>query len=163
MNNDMLNRWLTLCANIGVLIGIILLLVELNQTQEIARAEIRNQIYLGLTENLALIDSETADAIARLKAGEEIGTTDVILVDRWAEGIYRYWENADYQFQMGLYDESEYAAQRISIQQVILNFYPEVLITHYCLIGEGLSDHFKTFLDTFLTRDMCDHLTRYSL
>lgn len=40
MDTDRLNRWLTLVANIGVLIGILLLVYELNQNSELMRAQI---------------------------------------------------------------------------------------------------------------------------
>jgi hypothetical protein len=40
---DSVNRWLTLGANIGVFIGIILLLVELNQNATVMKAQISNE------------------------------------------------------------------------------------------------------------------------
>ena len=40
MNNDNLNRWLSLGANIGVLIGLILLVYEVRQNSELMRAQI---------------------------------------------------------------------------------------------------------------------------
>ena len=50
MNTDRLNRWLTLDANNGVLIGIILLIVELDQNRNMVRAQTRNAIAAeGLT------------------------------------------------------------------------------------------------------------------
>lgn len=36
MNLDKINEWLSLCANIGVLIGLVFLIVELNQANRIA-------------------------------------------------------------------------------------------------------------------------------
>jgi len=39
MNTDQINKWLTLMTNVGVLIGIALLILELNQNTELARAE----------------------------------------------------------------------------------------------------------------------------
>ena len=39
MDADRLNRWLTLGANLGVLIGIALILVELNQNADLMRAQ----------------------------------------------------------------------------------------------------------------------------
>jgi len=39
MDGDKVNRWLTLSANIGVLIGIILILAELNQNADLMRAQ----------------------------------------------------------------------------------------------------------------------------
>lgn len=42
MNTDSVNRWLTLGANLGVLIGIFLLLAELNQNSRLMQAQIFN-------------------------------------------------------------------------------------------------------------------------
>ena len=40
MDEDKVNKWLTLGANIGVLIGIIFLAVEIRQNTEMTRAQI---------------------------------------------------------------------------------------------------------------------------
>ena len=40
MESDRLNRWLTLVANIGVLIGLVLLVIEIRQSNLLALAEI---------------------------------------------------------------------------------------------------------------------------
>ena len=50
MDSVRLNRWLTLGANIGVLIGIMLLLVELDQNRDMMRAQTRHQLAMGLVE-----------------------------------------------------------------------------------------------------------------
>ena len=39
MDSDRLNRWLTLGANVGVLIGLIILIVEIGQNTDIMRAQ----------------------------------------------------------------------------------------------------------------------------
>ena len=43
MTADSINRWLTLGANTGVFVGVILLLVELNQNATIMKAQISNE------------------------------------------------------------------------------------------------------------------------
>ena len=40
MDSNTVNRWLTLGANLGVFVGIILILIELNQNAELMRAQI---------------------------------------------------------------------------------------------------------------------------
>ncbi len=40
MNSDNVNKWLTLSANIGVVFGLILLLVELDQNSDLLRSQI---------------------------------------------------------------------------------------------------------------------------
>lgn len=42
MNTDKLNKWLTLCANFGVLVGIILVALEINQANKTTYAEMVN-------------------------------------------------------------------------------------------------------------------------
>ncbi len=39
MDTDMANRWLTLVANLGVLVGIVLILIELNQNADLMKAQ----------------------------------------------------------------------------------------------------------------------------
>ncbi len=49
MKADSVNRWLTLSANIGVLAGIILILIELNQNADLMRA----QMIQSRTDNIS--------------------------------------------------------------------------------------------------------------
>ena len=40
MEFDRVNRWLTLAANLGLLVGLILVALQLNQNSELARAQL---------------------------------------------------------------------------------------------------------------------------
>lgn len=155
MESDRLNRWLTLCANIGVLIGIVLLLIELNQNQEIARAQTRNEISLGVTGVLSILDRDLAEILVRANAGEELQPADQILISRWSEALLRYWENSNYQYEIGLYDEAEYSAQKIIIRVGITELFPGALIPHYCQYKFGYSEHFTSVIDEFVSQEMC--------
>ena len=44
MTADSLSRWLTFSANVGVVIGLVLLVAELNQNSELVRAQIHQEI-----------------------------------------------------------------------------------------------------------------------
>ena len=74
MESDKVNRWLTLGANIGVLIGIILLIVELDQNREMIRAQTRNDISQQLANRLLTVagNSQMASLHRRAEAGEEL-------------------------------------------------------------------------------------------
>lgn len=61
MKASRINRWLTLAANFGVLIGIMLLLVELDQNAHVVRAQISSErtsqaidIFMTVAESQAL-------------------------------------------------------------------------------------------------------------
>lgn len=44
MDTEKVNKWLTLGANVGVLIGLLLLVPEIRQTNSIAKAEAINAL-----------------------------------------------------------------------------------------------------------------------
>jgi hypothetical protein len=56
MDSDRLNRWLTLGANLGVLIGLVVLIVEIGQNTEMMRAQMSqeraNQTVQKFNENI---------------------------------------------------------------------------------------------------------------
>ena len=88
MREDRVNRWLTLGANFGVLVGIILLLVELEQNATVMKAQISSEragqaidIFMAVAESqeLSAIDAtlqasgfpEKAAAISELNPGQK--------------------------------------------------------------------------------------------
>jgi hypothetical protein len=59
MNTEHVNRWLTLSANIGVVIGLILLLIELDQNSDLVRAQIHQaRSDTWVSGRLAFADTE---------------------------------------------------------------------------------------------------------
>ena len=86
MKAKRINDWLTLGANIGVLIGIILLLVELNQNSTMMRAQTRFEVSQGIVDllNLSASNEQLASVLRRADSGEELilnskGGLDVVL------------------------------------------------------------------------------------
>ena len=69
MTADSINRWLTLGANFGVLIGIVLLLVELDQNATVMKAQISNaRSSQGIDLFMAMAESRELSQIdARLR------------------------------------------------------------------------------------------------
>lgn len=51
MNTDKINKWLTLVANVGVVIGLALLIFEIRQNSELVRAQV-HQARAGDYDNL---------------------------------------------------------------------------------------------------------------
>ena len=119
MNADNVNRWLTLGANIGVVLGLILLLIELDQNSDLVRAQIHqarsdaavvrledqadteylapilNKIQLlGGFRNLSSTDDLTPEELHRLR---------LFMQSRHAD-----YDNLFYQYQQGYLDEEYY-------------------------------------------------------
>ena len=110
MNFDKLNQWLSLVSNLGVLVGIIFLAIEMDQNTAMMRAQTRD----AMTEKQMSFYSQIL---------EDPGITESFLtisgyVDEFnlqsaqANNLYRsqlrMWENEWYQYQQGLFEDEEF-------------------------------------------------------
>ncbi len=112
---DKVNSWLTLLANIGVLVGIVFLAMEIQQNTEMMRAQTRDSItekqmmlseWIGTSEYAAGLMYE--GFAGRLEPNTQRYTSFVFLVN----GIWREWENSLYQHRLGLFSDDEFSARR---------------------------------------------------
>lgn len=114
MNLDGLNRWLTLGANVAVLIGLLLLAFELSQNREMTRAQTRNEIATGFMQLMALPveNPQLAAVVRRGDADEELTPDEYLQYRRFQIMTFRFYENAHYQYRQGMYDEGEFSKQK---------------------------------------------------
>ena len=114
MNPDRLTRWLTLGANIAVLVGILLLVLELQQNRDMMRAQTRHELSMGIVDLLQVPASneQLASILYRAAAGEELTPEELFQFRLRTNALFRYWEDVHYQYRIGLYDESEFERQK---------------------------------------------------
>lgn len=155
MDSDRLNRWLTLGANVGVLIGIILLIVELDQNRDMMRAQTRNEITRATLDMLALWSASPAlaDAIVRANNGEELSPSEQFTVRARSETVFRLWENIHYQYRQGLYDESEFSASITTFSRILSQ--QPALMNAWCQTSTMYSVEFAEQLQSLLPGDSC--------
>lgn len=124
MNSDRIKSWLSLIANFGVLIGIALVILELNQNREAiqaqTRTELSNTVVELLTANMG--EGQYADILHRGNIGEPL--TDVEKYQYWRHraAFLEYHENVFYQYQLGLFDDSEFVRQAAVIRDDLSQF-----------------------------------------
>ena len=132
MTSDSLNRWLTMSTNVGVVIGLVLLIIELNQNSELVRAQIhqaRSDSYVS--DMIAISDTEfLLPAYEKLRVGG--GITDLTSLEALdpieRERIRRYsqarladYDNLFYQYRLGYLDEEFYQTRVVtSIRRLAL-------------------------------------------
>ena len=132
MNADSVNKWLTLSANIGVVFGLILLLVELDQNNDLVRAQIhqaRADTQAARFENRA--DSEYVapllekmqlfGGIANLSSSDELTPEELYRLRAYLQGRHQDYDNLFYQYQQGYLDEEYY---QFSVSNAIRVFSP---------------------------------------
>ncbi len=152
MDLDKPNQWLTLGANVGVVLGILFLIAELNQTAEMNRAQTRNQVASELGQLLRDVGSnpQLAEIIVKADRGDELSGSEGLQYTRHILSMLRYFENVHYQYRQGLYDEGEFSAQREAWRMVFAT--PESSVRVWCGFRMTFSPEFREEFDGLLSR-----------
>ena len=155
MKSETMNHYVSIAANIGVLLGILLLAYELNQNQDMMRAQTRNELSQNVIEllTLAVNDGGFQNIIRRGGTGEELSVDEQFQFEKYLNGWFRYWENMHYQYRNGLYDENEFTKQREKIGDFISSN-PGIL-NYWCRERLFYSPEFARELDGILATYEC--------
>lgn len=150
MDSHWLTRWLTLGANLAVLIGIVLLIVELDQNRNMMRAQIRHELAMGIVDLLQTPASneQLADLMYRANSGQELSPTELFQFHLRTNALFRYWEDVHYQYREGLYDDTEYSKQRDAWRASISN--SSLRIEYWCQVRTLYSPEFMAEMDGLL-------------
>ncbi len=105
---------LQLLGNVGVVVGILLLVYELNQNRDLMEAQTRHEIAQSIVEQLGEIASngDLADLTLRARCGRLESEVERERYFSHVNSRLRYWEDAHFQYRRGLYDEAEFSASR---------------------------------------------------
>ena len=114
MKTDRLMRWLTIGANLGVLVSLLLLIAELNQNRDMMRAQIRHDLAMGIVDlrQTPAENQQLANVLFRGNSGEELTPFEMYQFERFTNALFRYWEDVHYQYRVGLYDDAEFETQK---------------------------------------------------
>ena len=114
METDRLNRWLTLAANIGVLFGLIFLVVEIRQSNDLARASAYRSRGAEIQEayQAVALDPEFSQILLTINQQGIDGLTDHerIRYTYWQVAVLLRMQNQFNDYQMGFLDEDIYQA-----------------------------------------------------
>lgn len=156
MKSDRLTRWLTIGGNAAVVIGLFLLVYELKQTRELTRAQMRSEISSGIYDLLAMTanNEQLADLMQRADAGEPLTDAEYFQYASRTRAMIRYFENVHYQYRVGLYDEHEFARQKIAWGNYLKRSARASKI--FCDYQHVVSEEFAAELNSLLDSDPCD-------
>lgn len=155
MKSEDLSRWLTLGANIGVLIGLLLLVVELNQNHEMMRSQTRHDMSMGIVDLLLTPASneQLADVLYRGRIGGELTPEERFQFNLRTNALFRYWEDVHYQYRAGLYDEVEFSKQRDAWQAGLAQNVGQR--AYWCDVRELYSPEFMAEMDSIMPGGGC--------
>ena len=150
-----LGQTLQLLGNAGVIVGILLLVYELNQNRQMMQAQTRNAISETIVDRL-LGEADNPDLAAinlKAEAGERMTALETRRYQLIWQATFRYWENVNYQYRNGLYDDSEYLAHREAWRQIASA--PRVRDL-WCERRSRYADEFVAEMDGLLGESRCD-------
>ena len=155
MDTGRLTRWLTLGANIAVLVGILLLVMELQQNRDMMRAQTRHELSMGIVDLLQVPASneQLASILYRAAAGEELTPKELFQFRLRTNALFRYWEDVHYQYRIGLYDESEFDRQKSAWRASLAG--SPFGQDYWCEVRELYSPEFMAEMDGLLSGDGC--------
>jgi hypothetical protein len=148
---------MTLGANIAVLAGIALLIVELDQNHDIVRAQTRNEISQGELILLSSMSSnkELVELLIRAGQGEDLTDAERRMVSVQSESVFRLWQNVHYQGRNGLYDEEEFE-KHVDTMRSVLGRSPWLVI-YWCDSRLIYPHKFVAEIDGLIPTGSCKH------
>ena len=160
MNSEKLNRWLALLANIGVIAGIVFLAVEIQQNTNMTRAQTRDAMTGKLMNWYTSINSSEFTASTFAKGSSDPNNLDrtsgeLIAFNLMIHSNLHMWENELYQYQMGLFDEDEFATRLLMWKHLLkTNF--GVRSVWQSAFTEQFSPDFKELIDGFISENQAE-------
>ena len=108
MSAEKVNRWLSLGANFGVVIGLVLLIIEIGQTTEMMQAQInQSRTDTAISEQQAVFNSDYIPAlVAKRDKGEPFSEQEMIRYRTYFRSGNRNQDNNLWQYNQGFLGEN---------------------------------------------------------
>ena len=162
MDSNKLNNWLQVGAMFAVLVGLILLVVELRQNQDLMRAQTRHELAMMVVDILHIpaANKQLADVMYRANLGESLTPEELHQFRMRTNALIRYWENVHYQYRQGLYDDPEFDTHRRAWRHLLTGPIVSVGIrTYWCQNQSQYSSAFVRELNDVIAGDPCEDRT----
>ena len=148
MESNKLNQWLTLGANVGVLIGIFVLVYEIRQNTLATELEVAASYESVLAEAELFIAGNPgfAELLTKGINGDEVSQEDQLRLTAFYRRVLRSWQLVHYQYLTGALEQYLWVGQREGMNQTFL-------------VDKGLRDSWRAnkarYSDQF--NEMMDH------
>ena len=121
MNAEKVNTWLSLGANIGVVIGLVLLIIEIGQNTDMMRTQInQSRTDTALFQQYSMSDTDyIAPIIAKTWRGEQLSDEEMIRYDARMRAFNRNQDNNLWQYNQGYLGENIPASIKGGVRAVI--------------------------------------------
>jgi hypothetical protein len=156
MSKDRLIQSIALAANCVTILGLILVIMQLQQNRTLMRAQVRHELATTIVEllNSWANNSQMASVIRRGSVGEQLTPDEQFQFRMRCNALLRYWEDVHYQHRLGLYDDAEYAKQQAAWKDSFANSVG--LVNYWCEMRTLYSPRFVAQIDDLLPPHSCE-------
>ena len=123
MTVDNVNRWVSLAANIGVLVGIAVLIIEINQNTQATNTASRDESVAHILNffEQSMDNQVIAVATYKRKSGTELDGFERDQLLRHQYYNFKIFENMHIQYQRGLFSDEEWMKYRRIIKEIFVS------------------------------------------
>jgi len=153
MDADRLNRWLTLAANIAVLVGIFFLAAEISQNTEMMRAQInQSRAEASMSEAQAMYNSQhLPEILVKQRQGSPITAVERERYIHFLRGLHRNLDNQLRQHREGFLADNIPHSVRGAILYEIVPI--EVARQEWKRTRQTFSEEYAAFVDNILAEN----------
>jgi hypothetical protein len=123
MSKDRLIQSIALVANCVTILGLVLVILQLQQNRSLMRAQVRHELASTIVDilNTSANNSQLASVLRRAGTGERLTEDEQFQFQLRSNALLRYWEDVHYQYRLRLYDEIEYERQKAAWKATFAN------------------------------------------
>ena len=139
-----LGQIIQIIANLGVIVGIIFLIIEIKQTNDQAKAQSRFNYYKTRIElvTIAATDTNLVEIFNKKIRDEELSTEEALRIRLFTSALLTGWE----------YEYGEYKAGRLSLEDLDLPtkrvvFHGPMIDIHDTWENRPVNDEFRKFIE----------------
>jgi len=156
MSKERLIQWIALVANCVTILGLALVILQLQQNRSLMRAQVRHELASTIVDllNSTANNSQLASVVRRAGVGEELTPDEQFQFRLRSNALLRYWEDVHYQYRLGLYDEVEYSRQKAAWKATFASSVG--FVSYWCEVRTLYSPLFASEIDELLPPHSCE-------
>ena len=155
MSKDRLIQSIALAANCVTILGLLLVILQLQQNRSLMRAQVRHELASTIVDllNTSANNSQLASVLRRAGVNEQLTADEQFQFRLRSNALLRYWEDVHYQYRLGLYDDVEYSRQKAAWKATFASSVG--MVNYWCEVRTLYSPLFASEIDGLLPPHSC--------
>ena len=155
MSKDRLIQSIALAANCVTILGLLLVILQLQQNRSLMRAQVRHELASTIVDllNTSANNSQLASVLRRAGLNEQLTADEQFQFRLRSNALLRYWEDVHYQYRLGLYDDVEYSRQKAAWKATFASSVG--MVNYWCEVRTLYSPLFASEIDGLLPPHSC--------